>query len=669
MSRHRSHLHRAVLSLAALTLCACAGGLADDRFATGSSSMAASANYGALFVANPDQGTVSRVELASGTVTETDVGLDPVRVARAGEYVFVSLRGERAVAVLEDTGTRLNMLTRVAVGAEPYGVVANEAGTTVWVANQLGGTVSEIDVHSLTVTRDLPVDGQPRFLALHSSGNHLYVGSAMGGILTDIDLRTGNLERVALPENTALDPNRVQERVRLTPRITGDLSVAPDGSRLLVPVLYVNNRSSVAPPEVEGPDDPDDPPLDGYAGDPESLSDGARRRMNAGAVSIPAKPSGALEPERSETLIVEGFNGGMRLAGYPSSATVSPDGTAAVFTMEGADAAIVVQLPSEVRGRDRYLPAGLDRSGAVLIITSMSATKKETVLTASGPRGVAFVDKDEAWVHAGFDHSVAPLRYAAPIAGIEARTDGVRESHHHTLFRSTPQEASYVAGDAIAVTDEVLPPELVAGRRLFYTAANDLMGIPSAGLSCATCHFDGRTDGLSWPLEAGVRQTPSLAGQVSLTAPVTWTSDVESVAAEAMITSETRMGGDGIAEIHGERIAAFIDWTAAPDTPLRGVENDAIARGRAIFESAEVGCAGCHSGPAYTDNVAYDMYGLRRVRTRSLVGVAATAPYLHDGSAPTLHAVVESARDGEMGDTSSLSVAEVDDLVAYLKSL
>ena len=63
------------------------------------------------------------------------------------------------------------------------------------------------------------------------------------------------------------------------------------------------------------------------------------------------------------------------------------------------------------------------------------------------------------------------------------------------------------------------------------------------------------------------------------------------------------------------------------------------------------------------------MYGITGVRTRSLVGVAASAPFLHDGSAPTIEAVLITARDGEMGDTSTLDSGEMEDLANYIKSL
>jgi cytochrome c peroxidase len=54
--------------------------------------------------------------------------------------------------------------------------------------------------------------------------------------------------------------------------------------------------------------------------------------------------------------------------------------------------------------------------------------------------------------------------------------------------------------------------------------------------------------------------------------------------------------------------------------------------------------------------------------TPSLSGVASTPPYLHDGSAPTLRAVLETTR-GKMGDITHLSPDDEDALVEYLRSL
>ena len=61
---------------------------------------------------------------------------------------------------------------------------------------------------------------------------------------------------------------------------------------------------------------------------------------------------------------------------------------------------------------------------------------------------------------------------------------------------------------------------------------------------------------------------------------------------------------------------------------------------------------------------------LDAVDTPSLVGVAQSAPYYHDGSAATLRALLHGrASVHGMGRTSHLGEAEIDDLVAYLETL
>lgn len=675
MNTAGSFLSRLILLAAAGSLVACAGELNDSRFATGSSSVVASSDYQALYVANPDQGTISRVDVDAGTSTEIDVGLEPVRVARAGDLVFATLRGERAVAVLQEQDGSLVLQQRIELGAEPYGVVANEKGTTVWVANQLGGTVSEIDVETLSVVRDFPVDGQPRFLALHPSGNHLYVGSVMDGILTDIDLKTGAANALSIPENTGVDPETF-EPITLSGRITGDLSVSADGTKLAIPTLYVNNVSPVGPPQ---PVDSGEPPSDGYAGGPDGT-----RRFNPGVTVFVTNQNGNLRVDMNDTLLSEGFGRGDAIASYPSAARFAPDGESIVLPLEGSDAALVVHVPRDI-GDDARPGRGGGRIAQDVPMmeeffgSTLRFADRETILTGSAPRGVAFLDREEAWVHNGFDYSVAALDFDTAAERLASRNP----SGPGNRGGGAPGEEILIvegdgavfgpealeSGPAVQASAEILPADLAEGRRLFFSASNQQMAAPGAGVSCATCHFDVRNDGLTWQFDEGSRQTPSLAGEVSLTAPVTWVDNVETVFDEVMITSQGRMGGDGLSDEDAMKVAAFVDSTPLPDTPNRGVVSSAVERGREIFASEEVGCADCHSGEAFTDNETYDMYGLTGVRTRSLLGIASSAPYLHDGSAPTLHAIVESARDGEMGDTISLSPADVDDLVAYLKSL
>jgi hypothetical protein len=115
--------------------------------------------------------------------------------------------------------------------------------------------------------------------------------------------------------------------------------------------------------------------------------------------------------------------------------------------------------------------------------------------------------------------------------------------------------------------------------------------------------------------------------------------------------------------------------------PAPGTFDAAAAdRGKAVFDG--VGrCSTCHTGALYTDvnqgvlhaaaEVGQDaLFASRsvtgRYRTTPLRGLAQHAPYFHDGSAPTLDAVVDHyVRVMAL----NLSAAQKADLVAYLRTL
>ena len=86
--------------------------------------------------------------------------------------------------------------------------------------------------------------------------------------------------------------------------------------------------------------------------------------------------------------------------------------------------------------------------------------------------------------------------------------------------------------------------------------------------------------------------------------------------------------------------------------------------------------ASCHSGPAFTDNLLWDVRpydGEGPLKTPSLLGVGARSPLLHDGCAATLEerftGPLWCASERDHGDTSSLGKRELAALIAYLRTL
>src|SRR5262249_39205928 len=129
-------------------LAAAACARADERTpsASHSQTLVASSDGRTPFVVSPDDRTVLPHHIERGTTSAIEVGTLPTRIARLGDRLFVSLRGERSVAVIgARAGAPLAVETKIAVGAEPFGVVAHEATRRIYVASSAADEVVEID--------------------------------------------------------------------------------------------------------------------------------------------------------------------------------------------------------------------------------------------------------------------------------------------------------------------------------------------------------------------------------------------------------------------------------------------------------------------------------------------------------------------------------------------
>jgi len=116
----------------------------------------------------------------------------------------------------------------------------------------------------------------------------------------------------------------------------------------------------------------------------------------------------------------------------------------------------------------------------------------------------------------------------------------------------------------------------------------------------------------------------------------------------------------------------------------RAALGEAARRGMALFYSPRTGCADCHGGPAFSGTLravghehAAPLFAATgvapgRFKVPGLRNVALTAPYMHDGSLPTLRAVIDFYdRGGGAGALKRLhlSAREKGDLVAFLECL
>lgn len=263
--------------------------------------------------------------------------------------------------------------------------------------------------------------------------------------------------------------------------------------------------------------------------------------------------------------------------------------------------------------------------------------------TKCGPDGVAITAEGNVLVWCSFSRSVEKVEF------VDAKGTLA------TAAKLAPGPALV----ASAMTDKAHQ-----GYILFHSA--DPAVSAQGAMACATCHPDNRADGLSWRIEKHELQTPVLSGRMVGTHPFKWDGGDPDLKTSLTSTMK-RLGGFGLDKPQTEALTAYVEQMQPVRTPTREVAQ--VTRGKKLFDAE--GCRTCHDGANYTDNEQHKFTGtLEKSDTPSLKGVAASAPYYHDGSAATLEALLRDrgAVHG-MADTAKLTDGQVADLTAFLETL
>ncbi|HZI12565.1 MAG TPA: c-type cytochrome [Myxococcus sp.] len=684
----RRHVLAAVLA-SMLGLAACGERQAGEAWTNGSGSVALSRDDAFLYVVDGDNGILAVVDTARNEkVGEVKVGRWPERVVVGkDDTVYVSNRGERSVSVIRRGDW--NEAARIAVGVEPIGLALSPDGDTLYVVNSTAldttrhGSLMAVDTRSLSVKWELPVGEEPRGIALVDGGKRALVSLYRHSDMVTVDLADSARPRVQRERTDLYSranvrhafsdgsgsgaedapvPSSPQREILFRPRSMGEVVVTPDGRRAFAMATWAREdpigTPGTLPPEQGG----GSPPPPGGGGG--SLYGGGGP-CNTGGVVAPGLVT--FDTENGDP-VVDDLDQCRpppeEMPDFPPSTIVSPEST---HPIQGPVAAVVDPSGLWVfvvnRETDNVAIIPTDRRSGPDIVNFTNSSVRQLVRVGSGPTGIAMTrDGRKAYVYNSFDHTVTTL-----VSDASGSIANVR-----------------VEGKALSVAGDLLQPMEVVGRKLFFSALDSRITSAGVGASCASCHPDGREDGHVWGFPDGPRQTPSLAGRlVTKTGPFHWSGEFPSLRDFLDVTVRRRMGGSALDSVMVSQLSAFIDVIPAPDNPYkREALTDAQVRGAAVFKKAA--CDGCHEGATFTNNKQadvgtfittgpiQDIEGVRKVglNTPSLLGLARTSPYLHDGSAVTLkERLMQGRQSNKHGSTAQLTEAEVDDLVEYLHTL
>lgn len=578
-----------------------------------------------------------------------------------GAEIYVACEASDSVVVVDAVSRK--KLAEIAVGGQPADVAFSPDGRRAFVSNRLDDTVSVIDVPSRDVVRTVSVGDEPHGLVTDASGGRLFVLNTASNNVSVID--TATFEPI---------------KVLAASRGPWSIALSPDGSRLLV----TNYLSRFVPFRTESISELTSIDVAGARAIDRTSVPGANLML--GVAWHPAGEFALATLNRTKnavpmTRILQGWaiTNGLAVLWkdgrvdqvlldepglYFADATdvvFTPDGRLALVTSAGSDRVAVVAVDRLVgmlrsasdHDREHEIPNHLGRSYDFVL---------KRIPTRDSPRGIAISpDGRTAFVANALDDSLT----AIDLAGFEA----------------------------VDRVDLGGPREITTTRRgeaLFNSARVSFQ----RQFSCHSCHPDGHVDGLTYDIEAdGIGFNPvdnrTLRGIVD-TDPFKWAGTNPSLARQCgprLAVFFTRAAPFTPDELYA--LTTYVSTIPRPPNRYRpvGAElNPAQRRGKAIFERTRTNdgreipmnnrCDTCHNPPLYTDRskrnvgtmLALDEH--EEIDVPHLNNIYDSAPYLHDGIAPTLEEIWTryNPRD-EHGVTNDLTKDQLNDLIEYLRTL
>jgi mono/diheme cytochrome c family protein len=555
----------------------------------------------------------------------------PWGVPISGGNMIVTHDGARAVIADADRDRMLSVdlatgdtkELALLAGDEPGRLVEDAAGR-IHVALRRGGAVVTLDA-SLTQLARRPVCAEPR-------------GIVADGDSIDVACSTGEL--VTLPAAGG-DPTRVlhlDRDLRDVLVVGGQLYVTRFRTAELLAIDATGAVSSrVAPPTVQRPE-PEGPELGSGAGSGtiDAVPDVAWRTI--------ALPDGTIvmSHQRALRTILHTTSGG-----YGGECGGGPVEDALTVVRPG-EAPFAVLAPLE---------------GALPVDIAASPDGWQLAVAVAGSHDVQTFSKVDL-ATPDDDGCKSIVSTTNPISDDLGAPTSVAYAPDGTLLVYYPELPALVAHGTTTRTF-VLPGVVGydSGRALFHTQT-------AIGLACASCHPEGRDDGQVWQFDSeGSRRTQSVAGRILDRGPYHWTGDMADLPTLMDQVFAERMAGGIVTRSQHLSLGPWLDRVPAPQPPAPA-DPAAVDRGRDLFQSTEVGCGTCHSGPLFTNHTIVDVGTGGAFKVPSLLGVAARPPFLHDGCAATLADRFGACGGGDKhGHTSQLTPAQLSDLIAYLEAI
>jgi YVTN family beta-propeller protein len=578
-----------------------------------------------------------------------------------GRKVYIALDDVNEI-VEADTATR-TILRRMRIEGGPFGLAINRNGTRLFVTCRDSDKVIALDTQTMKIVDGVPVGSAPVSVAFVATraGARLVVANSLSDDASVLEAEP--LKELARPQ-TGREPYAV--------------AAAPDGS-----LAFVACRLAV-PVHVLAVPDSELTLIDPAGGRLIKRASYYSAHLAEGIATVPGR-QWSLTPiikVRNLVPITQVANGWVMSSGL------------AISDYQGN----ILQIPLDEANDYFADPSGIvvDAQGQRAYVASGGS---DTISVVDLTRLANWIEKADATTRR---EAIEDLTITAEY--VVGRIPTERNPRQITLspdgkmlFVSERLNDSVLVVDTgtlkplgrLGLGDGGLDDPIRRGERVFTKAAYTFQ----RQFSCRSCHPDGHVDGLAYDFDGdgigdNLLDNRSLQG-VAGTAPFKWngknpTLEIQCGPRFARVLMRT----DPIPPEELKNLTTFITSQPPPRWERRRHQEltPAQERGRQIFFATvtsegnpiprERQCHTCHRPPLYTNRLpsAIGTKGPRDVSdlfdTPHLLGIAYSAPYLHDGRAKTLEELWTTYQTNDLhGVSSYMNKHQLNDLVEFLKTL
>ncbi len=559
-------------------------------------------------------------------------------------------------------------------------------GQKAYVVNYTANSVSVVDVRGRKVLAEIPVGARPDQAAFSRDGRLLFVSCSWGdvggagGKVDVIDVALGKVVRSILAgdEPCGVVASADGRRLFVVNVVSGSVSVIDADSGRTLAEVPVGNQPRFAAETTDGAQlivsnglSPWLSVLDTKAGREIERYDLGRASLMRGIVctrdghwafvanlvSHTEVPTVQIERGwinsngfsvldlthhgRRVTLLLDHLLSG---AANPTGLALSADNKRLYVSLAGIHEVAIVDVPATLQLVQETTPDRVQRLEEDVEILEQRHIARRLPAGGLGPRSLALSEATGELLVANY--------FSDTVSVLDAESGAVR--------------AVIPLGAPVEMTPYRQGELLTCDARITY----------QNWVSCASCHQeDATSDGLNWDLSndgLGNPKNNKSLQDIHDTPPAMW-SGVRADLPDGVGAGERFQGFVPMAHIQ----KPMVEYLGHPDrapNPYRNRTPEVLARGKQLFTVA--GCDNCHPAPSFSDLKFHDLgFGTsndfrNRFDTPSLRSCYRTAPYLHDGRAPTLRSIfTDHNPDNVHGRTKGFTDQELDDLVAYLRSL